>query len=253
MTTTTSSTVRDWLKYLFPEELRQLKMLAQTLSDNPVIVNIGAGGGTSGLAFVEARADVRLYTIDITDKSSPFGCLEAERVVFEQAGFPMSTQRWTQIHGDSKTVDWDGGEVDMVFIDGDHSYMGCAGDISVWWPRLKPGGIMAIHDFDKERVFSAKSQELVAQGPHPSSWPGVNRAVREFSETASYQSRYTVDTLIVFFASQSLTNGRGFSFMYDWKKLASLPDGTPCSPGCEESVSSSCQICGRLAMTREQR
>lgn len=39
-------------------------------------------------------------------------------------------------------------EVDMVWIDGDHSYEGCKADILGWMPHVKDGGIMAFHDYD---------------------------------------------------------------------------------------------------------
>ena len=190
----TSESVQAWLKYLFPDELEHLKTLARALPPSPVVVNIGAGGGTSGLAFMEARLDMNLVTVDIQDESSPYGCLEAERQMFKEAGFPLPTQTWRQIHGDSKAVRWDDGLVDMVFIDGDHSYEGCKGDILAWKPRLKPGGILAIHDFEKFEVFKGQPIE---GAPHFKNWPGVDRAVAEMVAHNNFHSWYTIKTLAV--------------------------------------------------------
>jgi predicted O-methyltransferase YrrM len=39
------------------------------------------------------------------------------------------------------------GTVDLVFIDGDHSYDACAADIAAWTPFVKRGGVIAFHDF----------------------------------------------------------------------------------------------------------
>lgn len=39
------------------------------------------------------------------------------------------------------------GTIDLVFIDGDHSYEACQADIAAWSPFLKPGGVIAFHDF----------------------------------------------------------------------------------------------------------
>lgn len=36
---------------------------------------------------------------------------------------------------------------DLVFIDGDHTYEGALEDIDLWLPKVKPGGILAGHDF----------------------------------------------------------------------------------------------------------
>ena len=39
------------------------------------------------------------------------------------------------------------GEVDFIFIDGDHSYAACKADIAAWAPFVKRGGVIAFHDF----------------------------------------------------------------------------------------------------------
>ena len=48
----------------------------------------------------------------------------------------------------------------MVFIDADHRYEAVRDDIEAWLPLVRPGGIIAGHDY------------------HPN-WPGVRRAVDE--------------------------------------------------------------------------
>jgi predicted O-methyltransferase YrrM len=39
------------------------------------------------------------------------------------------------------------GTVDLVFIDGDHAYEACRADIEAWTPFVRPGGVIAFHDF----------------------------------------------------------------------------------------------------------
>lgn len=41
---------------------------------------------------------------------------------------------------------WSGRDVDLVFIDGDHSPAGCREDWEVWHPHVAPGGVVAFHD-----------------------------------------------------------------------------------------------------------
>lgn len=161
--------LREAFHYLYREELPALQELAQSLPHNPKVVNIGAGAGTSGLALLESRPDLLLTTIDITKESSPFGCLEAELTVAQQHGLD---DRLYQIHGRSQDValSWNA-EVDMVFVDGDHSYEGAVQDITRWMRHLKPGGIMAVHDYNKQLLAPE------ADGPHPMPWIGVNEAV----------------------------------------------------------------------------
>lgn len=35
---------------------------------------------------------------------------------------------------------------DMVYLDAEHTYDGVLGDIHLWWPKIKSGGILAGHD-----------------------------------------------------------------------------------------------------------
>ena len=51
--------------------------------------------------------------------------------------------------------------LDFVFIDANHSYEFVKDDINAWYPKVKKGGILAGHDYDR-------------------SWPGVIQAVDEF-------------------------------------------------------------------------
>jgi predicted O-methyltransferase YrrM len=54
--------------------------------------------------------------------------------------------------------------IDVLFIDGDHSYEGCKADIDAWFPFVKEGGVIMFHDCDE-------------------SSPGVVQAVAEFVNT----------------------------------------------------------------------
>jgi hypothetical protein len=51
--------------------------------------------------------------------------------------------------------------IGFIYIDADHSYGSVRADLEAWWPVLRPGGIMAGHDWN---------------------WSGVERAVMEFAE-----------------------------------------------------------------------
>lgn len=207
MDSLTSEQVRDSFHYLFRAELPALKQLVRSLPPNPLVVNIGAGSGTSGLAILESRPDVTLVTVDIENENSPLGSLDSERGVMERAGYDhLRGTRWFQIHGDSKQVGrhWDLAQfaianfglvvvnyVAMVFVDGGHQYDECRGDIEAWWPHLAPGGVMAVHDYNKEQI------PPTADGPHWKAWPGVNRAVDEMLRSR-YEPLVYVDSLIAF-------------------------------------------------------
>lgn len=205
--------VRKAFKYLFPDELKAMQFLTRQLPPHPLVVNIGAGSGTSGLLFLETRPDLTLITVDIQDEDSPFGCLYAERDVIKAAGLGEAyNRRWFQICADSKAFAEDyrirmnsqqSGfmpfrEADLVFVDGDHSYEGAVGDIAGWLYCIKAGGLLAVHDYQKERLFhEGDTPEFRADRPHPKPWPGVNQAVDELL-VGHFEFYLHVDSLAVF-------------------------------------------------------
>ena len=205
-----SVALRAAFGFLTVNELAFLKELAGLCGPRPIFANIGAGPGTSALGLVEAREDCTLFTIDIQDESNPFGSLEGERSAFHNAGLSDLYNRvWFQVHGDSKEVgqswltrEWTSPTpdrrypLDLVFVDGDHSYAGCSGDILAWSPLLKSGGIIAFHDYDASR-----GGELI--------WSEVDRAVQE--GCLAHPNRYVqigyVDTLVAFYHYPEASDG----------------------------------------------
>lgn len=143
----TSEGLAERTGYLAVEEVAALKELALSLKSNPRAVNIGSGMGVSGLAFMESRPDLYLYSIDIEEESH-LGSLRREREALREAGM-WDPARIEQIHGDSRKIgsNWDGGPVDMVFVDDGHFYPECVSDIETWLPYIRDGGMMVFHDY----------------------------------------------------------------------------------------------------------
>jgi hypothetical protein len=54
------------------------------------------------------------------------------------------------------------GSVDFVFLDGDHGYEPLKCDLAAWFPKVKPGGVLAGHDYVND------------------DFPGVRQAADEF-------------------------------------------------------------------------
>lgn len=53
-------------------------------------------------------------------------------------------------------------QVDLLFIDGDHSYEGCHSDITAWLGKVRPGGLIYMHDVGwAEGVQRVIREELV--------------------------------------------------------------------------------------------
>jgi predicted O-methyltransferase YrrM len=50
------------------------------------------------------------------------------------------------------------GAVDLLFVDGDHSYEGALADLTNYGPKIKAGGFLVVHDFGYEGVSRAVSE-----------------------------------------------------------------------------------------------
>ena len=46
--------------------------------------------------------------------------------------------------------------VDFCFIDGDHSYNAVCEDLRCWFPKIRPGGLLAGHDYTGPDSFDVK-------------------------------------------------------------------------------------------------
>lgn len=129
------------MEYLYPEVAKIKK---------GVYVEIGTYDGRSlWTAEQAAGPDVKLYGVDIR---------------------PAPKIKGTEfILGDSVDVaeKWDQ-PIDVLFIDGDHSYEGCKRDIDAWYPHMKKNGVMLFHDCDETS-------------------PGVVQAVEEFVKNNKFK------------------------------------------------------------------
>jgi predicted O-methyltransferase YrrM len=80
--------------------------------------------------------------------------VEYDREFIERYQPEMDEEFETILHGDSTVIHSDiGGQFDAVFIDGNHSYEYVKKDLDNFLPKVKEGGIIALHDanFEGER------------------------------------------------------------------------------------------------------
>ncbi len=127
--------------YLFVDEVDAIKDVARLLPRNPICANIGSGAGTSVLAVMLTRGDAVMYDIDITPDNG----------IAQMKQFGLyESPNWHRLTGDSKTIAYDGPMLDYLFVDGDHSDAGLRGDLAAWLPRVKSGGYVLIHDYERD-------------------------------------------------------------------------------------------------------
>lgn len=62
-------------------------------------------------------------------------------------------------------------QLDFVYVDGDHSPESVMFDVSAWWPKIAPGGVLAGHDwFNEWRPGVEAAVRSVADGPGLTIW-----------------------------------------------------------------------------------
>jgi len=107
----------------------------------------------------EAPRQRRLISID------PVPTAEATALI-ERAGLTKYVA-FVNYRSDAVKVQ---GELDLLFIDGDHSYEGCARDVMQYVPFVRPGGYFILHDyygwFDKNGVNNSPIKKVVDEIPH---------------------------------------------------------------------------------------
>jgi len=111
------------------------------------IVEIGRMKGGSAFLLARANNTVPIYSVDIAPKDDEYLARQLSNHIEGGA------KNVKLIVGDSQTTNYPEVEkIDLLFIDGDHSYEGCKKDLYNWLPKLVPGGHILFHDCYNEDV-----------------------------------------------------------------------------------------------------
>jgi len=165
-------------------EVQALKEAVKNLGlESPVIVNIGAGFGTSALAMREACPSAEICSIDFRSET-PFGGLQNEINAFRRASLPAPVQILGSSQDQSTVEKWkslaSSHRIDLLFIDGDHSLEGVKRDIEHWVPHVREGGLVLFHDYES------------------ATWPGVSVAVQNLAKPYGLEFVSLCDTLAIY-------------------------------------------------------
>lgn len=139
------------------EERAHLFGLSSQLPNGFVACEIGSYVGAS-TAFLAAAASLKqghVHAVDTWQNDA----MPGERVEDTWLQFLENIDRfriWITPHrGRARAVKDSVPPIDMLFIDGDHSYEGTLENLQDFAPKLKPGAIVAMHDFDYDSVQTA--------------------------------------------------------------------------------------------------
>lgn len=143
------------------DDTRSLEFLCGLARGAQEIFEFGTFTGRTALNLAH-NTNAHITTLDIAcdperDEYPPY-------VTGELFKDSVYASRITQLWGDSKTLDLSAlyGKMDLVYVDGSHSYLGCRSDTGKAFKLVKRGGIIAWDDAFKN-------------------WQGVNQVINELS------------------------------------------------------------------------
>ena len=149
-------------------DLRLLAKYAALLpEDAKMIVEIGTHLGETALILAKHSPNhIHIYTIDtgarwLWERPDIYRQLDSY-VNFLQTQFEgyniffmLGSSHYKE---DEHIVPWGMGEIDLLFIDGDHSYDAVMSDLIRWAPMVRPNGYMLLHDYiigETDKVYGA--------------------------------------------------------------------------------------------------
>lgn len=158
--------IGSWIDYAFnfnvmqvrirPMQVREeiITLLKMLIRLNPKrVLEIGtANGGTLFLLCRVASPDATIISIDLP--GGPFGGGYPEWKTRIYKAFTKPYQKLFLLRADSHSTNTlnkvkhilNGEKLDLLFIDGDHTYEGVRRDFEMYSPLVKPGGIIVLHD-----------------------------------------------------------------------------------------------------------
>ncbi len=142
------------------------------------IVEIGRYKGGSTLLLAAAmEGEGKVWSIDIGEKESRLYKAKSHREFDDQLRYAcqqLGLNNVELIVGDSRSVEIETGEVDLVLIDGDHSFETAKQDFDKFGRRVRLGGAVLMDDAFDDGMFRS----------HPDT---VGRIVREAVEDGEFE------------------------------------------------------------------
>jgi hypothetical protein len=131
-----------------------------------VVLEIGTQFGYNAFSMLRELPIKKLYLVDAykdyIDDGVKFDFSSGEKVAHSKVKKWESKIVWIKKYS-SDAADEVKDDLDFVYIDGNHSYEFVKKDIELYYPKIKPGGVIAGHDF-------------------AASFMGLCKAVTEFSK-----------------------------------------------------------------------
>jgi predicted O-methyltransferase YrrM len=159
------------------DEAALLYRLARNVDTGP-IAEIGRFKGGSTVVFATALpAGAELWSYDLHVALRPD--MSGEQLDAELDDALTRLRVRDKVHllvGDSRTIEPPPAPLELLFVDGDHSYEGAKADFERWSAFVRPDGHLLFHD-------------AVDTGGYGNVYPGVSRAVAEVERDPAWTRR----------------------------------------------------------------
>lgn len=141
--------------------------LCKFIPSHCCMVEIGSYAGASTEIFLDNVIFDEFHCVDAwtsgyddNDKASSSDMTEVEAAFDKIANEHIETVVKHKGWSNNMVYAFEDNSIDVLYIDGGHSYESLKEDITLWLPKIKKDGIIAGHDWNV-------------------GWPGVTKAVRE--------------------------------------------------------------------------
>jgi len=131
-------------------ERLMLYKLGRAQPHGAVMVEIGSYLGASSCFLAAAAFEIQGAKLHCVDTWENEGMSEGSRDTWQN--FQLNTKEYHHLIEPHRGRSVDIARtfthrIDLIFIDGDHSYEGCHQDVRSWLPLLKAEGCILLHDF----------------------------------------------------------------------------------------------------------
>lgn len=159
--------MRDPVSIQRLQDMLEVATFVKDSTNSQVMAEIGSFAGETMAMF--AQRFEKVFAVDLWDDKAVLGISSPEFPMDIERRFDAVVSGLPNVHkvkGDSaKSAEgFPDGYFDLVYIDACHEYEAALADIRAWLPKVKPGGVLAGHDYHLDYSGVIKAVQEVFSG-----------------------------------------------------------------------------------------
>jgi predicted O-methyltransferase YrrM len=130
-----------------------------------LFVEVGSWKGMSAaymaVEIINSGKNIQFHCVDSWEYLALQTDISADKFADLHATFLQNIQPVAHVITPVRAISWEAAalypdeSVDFVFIDAAHDYESVTKDLKAWYPKVKPGGLFAGHDYPAHGVYAA--------------------------------------------------------------------------------------------------